>query len=119
LIEYYGIEHSNKGKTGPDLEVGNDDTGDLETGADTRQTTYNPAACGRGQRRKEWHQHIRLHVSGARLLHLEVDEWDHHTGDYGHAGVYPPHDVNGQPGCITVLEDGHLEDGGEGDGYAA
>jgi hypothetical protein len=35
-VEYNGFERSNEGKAGPNFEVGDDDAGDLETGADTR-----------------------------------------------------------------------------------
>jgi hypothetical protein len=119
LSEYNGIERSNEGKADPDFEVGDDDSWDLEAGTDTRDATYDTTTGGRRQCRKEWHQSVSLHVSFARLLHLEMDEWDHHTGQYGHAGVYPPEDVNGQPSCVSVFEGSHLEDGGEGDGYAA
>ncbi|KGO71938.1 hypothetical protein PITC_026580 [Penicillium italicum] len=119
LKEYNSIERGNDGKASPDFEIGYDDGRGLEAGANTREATYNPAACGRFQPRKEWYQNIGLYMSCARLLHLDVDEWDHHTGDYGHAGVYQSHDVDGQPGRVSVSEVGHLEDGGECDGDAA
>jgi hypothetical protein len=53
------------------------------------------------------------------LLDFEVGKWGRFTGDCNNVGVYPPHGVDGQPGCVSVFEDGHLEDAGEGDGKAA